>query len=99
MKYLRYNWLTFKTSKNLKRIVVLSSNAAVTRGDETGRITEENWNTKNPGEIQELGRNASQMAKYRTSKTLAERGMCLNLFSQDCWLMRTNSGLGFVQQE
>ena len=66
-------WLTI-SSPTVKRVVVLSSNAAVTRNDETGRITEENWNTRDPGLVDELGAKMPQGLKYRASKTIAERG-------------------------
>jgi hypothetical protein len=40
---------------------------------------ESNWNERSVAEVREKGRNAKPLAKYRTSKTLAERGMLTKL--------------------
>jgi len=57
----------------LKRVVVLSSTASVVNPSDTGSVDESHWNTENITEIEEKGREASQLAKYRASKSLAER--------------------------
>ncbi|KAI0827010.1 NAD-P-binding protein [Trametes gibbosa] len=58
----------------VKRIVVTSSCAAVLTVGTTPRVySEENWNEGSVNEVREQGRAATQPAKYRASKTLAER--------------------------
>ena len=59
----------------LKRVVVLSSCASVANPTDSGILDENNWNEENIVEIREKGRNAAQTAKYRASKSLAEKGM------------------------
>lgn len=60
----------------LKRVVVLSSCAAVSSFLDIGLLNESNWQEDHVAEIHEKGKNASPPAKYRASKTLAERGLC-----------------------
>ncbi|KAF9457365.1 hypothetical protein BDZ94DRAFT_1273374 [Collybia nuda] len=63
-----------KNAPGVKRIVVTSSCAAVLTISKEPRIfTEENWNEQATKEIEEKGRNAMNISKYRASKTLAER--------------------------
>jgi len=62
-----------KNGTNVKRVIVLSSCASVSNISDRGELNEDNWNTSNPKEVEEKGREASQAAKYRASKTLAER--------------------------
>lgn len=58
----------------VKRIVVTSSCASVMQVQDTPRkFSEEDWNDAAIAEVREKGRAASQPAKYRASKTLAER--------------------------
>ena len=84
----------FLIRPSVKRVVVLSSNAAVTRMDETGRITEENWNTKNPEDVKVMGTKTPQGWKYRASKTIAERGEYHRLTKPIECLMSGSSCLG-----
>ena len=59
----------------MKRIVVTSSCASVSNPTDTGILDEKNWNEDNIVEVKEKGKNASQPAKYRASKSLAEKGV------------------------
>lgn len=60
---------------HIKRIVVTSSTSSVLLSPEAGRrYTEEDWNELAVGEVREKGKDASGIAKYSASKTLAERG-------------------------
>ena len=59
----------------LKRIVVTSSCAAVANPEDRGELDERTWNESNIREIEEKGREASQVGKYRASKSLAEKGL------------------------
>ncbi|KAI0674155.1 NAD(P)-binding protein [Trametes maxima] len=61
---------------HVRRVIVLSSTAAVWRpntGTDTLVLDESSWNETEVAECRERGREASAMAKYRASKTLAER--------------------------
>ncbi|KAK6995939.1 D-lactaldehyde dehydrogenase [Favolaschia claudopus] len=58
----------------VKRIVVTSSTAAVLHDEPTPQIfTEADWDDQAVENVQRDGRNASNVHKYRASKTLAER--------------------------
>ena len=58
----------------MKRIVITSSVAAVvTPSPNPSTFSEEDWNEDSIVEIKEKGKDASAIAKYRASKTLAER--------------------------
>ncbi|KAJ7142305.1 NAD-P-binding protein [Mycena epipterygia] len=58
----------------VKRVVVTSSTAAVMNVSEDKEpLNEKNWNDQAVEEVQEKGPKASGAAKYRASKTLAER--------------------------
>ncbi|KZT02608.1 NAD(P)-binding protein [Laetiporus sulphureus 93-53] len=58
----------------VKRVVVTSSTASVMHPQDTPRaFSELDWNDAAINEVKEKGRGASQPAKYRASKTLAER--------------------------
>ncbi|CAK5279249.1 unnamed protein product, partial [Mycena citricolor] len=64
-----------KNGKDVKRIVVTSSAAAIVSVyPEPTHFSEENWNDQSVEEVEKLGRKASVISKYRASKTLAERG-------------------------
>ncbi|RPD65277.1 NAD(P)-binding protein [Lentinus tigrinus ALCF2SS1-7] len=63
-----------KNAPSVKRIVVTSSCASVLTPSTEPRIfSEENWNDASIAEVKEKGKDATPLAKYRTSKTLAER--------------------------
>ncbi|TDL16059.1 NAD-binding protein [Rickenella mellea] len=64
---------TLKNAPDVKRVVVLSSCASVSNPSDFGILNESNWNLENIEEVKNLGKKASQPAKYRASKTLAER--------------------------
>lgn len=57
----------------LNRVTVLSSCASVSNPTDEGILNESNWNEDNIVEIKEKGKDASQAAKYRASKSLAEK--------------------------
>jgi len=60
----------------LKRVVVTSSCAAIFEDEPDPRTYDENhWNEKSIKQVEELGRNAPNAAKYQASKTLAEKGV------------------------
>ena len=60
--------------KNVKRIIVLSSTAAVrVNTTEPTEVDESAWNEEMVAEVKEKGRDATAVAKYYASKTLAER--------------------------
>lgn len=62
-------------SKSVKRVVVTSSTAAVLNvSTEPQLLSELDWNNQAVEEVAEKGRGASAAAKYRASKTMAERG-------------------------
>ena len=63
-----------KYGTNVKRVVITSSCASVLDNfPEPNVFSEKDWNEGSPKEVQEKGREASQPAKYRASKVLAER--------------------------
>ncbi|KAI0088796.1 NAD(P)-binding protein [Irpex rosettiformis] len=63
-----------KYGTNVKRVVITSSCAAVLDNyPEPRTFSEKDWNEGSSREVQEKGREAAQPAKYRASKTLAER--------------------------
>ncbi|KAG9041793.1 methylglyoxal reductase (NADPH-dependent) gre2 [Tulasnella sp. UAMH 9824] len=64
-----------KYAPGVKRVVITSSVAAIVydKGREGVTYDESDWNTESPKEIDEKGRNASPIHKYRASKVLAER--------------------------
>ncbi|KAJ7351307.1 D-lactaldehyde dehydrogenase [Mycena albidolilacea] len=63
-----------KYGTSVKRVVVTSSCAAVLNISTTPQLLSElDWNDQAVQEVEEKGREASAGAKYRTSKTLAER--------------------------
>ena len=58
----------------VKRVTVLSSTAALNRAVTTPVFLDETaWNEESPAEVKAQGRDAPALAKYRASKTLAER--------------------------
>lgn len=66
-----------KPESTIKRVVVISSLAAIvnsSRRTTTPAVYDEtDWNDKDPVEVEQKGNDASSAAKYRTSKTFAER--------------------------
>ncbi|OSD07837.1 NAD-P-binding protein [Trametes coccinea BRFM310] len=63
-----------KYGTSVKRVVITSSTAAVILPVTEPRVlTEADWNEASIQEVKEKGRDASAPAKYRASKTLAER--------------------------
>ncbi|KAI0696058.1 NAD(P)-binding protein [Cerioporus squamosus] len=59
---------------NVKRVILTSSGTAIASPSAEPRIVNENdWNDAAVREVHEKGREASQIEKYRASKTLAER--------------------------
>ncbi|KIL60770.1 hypothetical protein M378DRAFT_130340 [Amanita muscaria Koide BX008] len=63
-----------KNAPDVKRITVLASCACVLRVENSPHVFSENdWNDQSIVEVESLGRKASPMAKYRASKTLAEK--------------------------
>jgi nucleoside-diphosphate-sugar epimerase len=71
--------MTRNISHNVQRVVVTSSVVTVqTLGRPEPRVlTEEDWNETSVQEVQEQGRHAQPMSKYRAAKTLAEKGVLL----------------------
>ena len=61
---------------SIKRVLYLSSCAAILNRKSAVPIVydESYWNTTDVAAVEQLGRGAEQLAKYCTSKTLAERG-------------------------
>ena len=58
----------------VKRVVVTSSCTAIASPTSEARsVKEDDWNEDAVREVREKGRDASQIEKYRASKTLAER--------------------------
>ena len=58
----------------VKRVTVLSSTAALFRAATTPVVLDESaWNEESIAEVKAQGRDAPALAKYRASKTLAER--------------------------
>jgi nucleoside-diphosphate-sugar epimerase len=65
---------SYPFSKNVKRIVVTSSCAAVLHvADKPLVFSEKDWNEQAPAVVEKEGRAAAPMQKYRASKVLAER--------------------------
>lgn len=64
----------------LKRFVFMSSSGAVINAPYVGFFDERSWNEGSIMEVAEKKRNASPMAKYRASKTLAEKGIHTSFF-------------------
>lgn len=65
-----------KHGKNVKRIIILSSCAAVMEADgypEPVVLTEKDWNVRAAANCEKLGKDASLVDAYFASKTLAER--------------------------
>ncbi|KAH9896685.1 NAD(P)-binding protein [Cubamyces lactineus] len=63
-----------KYGTSVKRVVITSSCAAVLTPTTEPRVfSEENWNEASIQEVKEKGRDAAGPAKYRASKTLAEK--------------------------
>jgi len=72
-----------KCGTSVKRIVVTSSTAAVNDlPSEPSVYSEDNWNEIAISKVEELGREATGMYKYKASKALAEKGhwLLLNLY-------------------
>jgi hypothetical protein len=60
--------------------VVTSSSASILENrSEPTEFSELDWNRQSIQDVEENGRNALQGAKYRASKTLAEKGMYRNM--------------------
>ena len=68
------NFYPPNSGPQLKRIAITSSCAAVSNPDSTGLLDERSFNEGNIIEIREKGRDATQVGKYRASKSLAEKG-------------------------
>lgn len=63
-----------KHGTSVKRVVITSSVAAIVRDEPTPvTFTENDWNQQSLDLVNELGEKAPNMAKYRASKTLAEK--------------------------
>lgn len=64
-----------KYAPGVKRVVITSSVAAIVhnKGREGVTYDESDWNNDSPKEVEEKGRNATPIHKYRVSKVLAER--------------------------
>lgn len=63
-----------KYGTDVKRVIVLSSCAAVLEADPNPRVfSEEDWNGQSIREVQTKGKDAHPADKYRASKTLAEK--------------------------
>ena len=58
----------------LKRAVVTSSTASIFDSSSSGRLDENSWNESSITLVKEKGKDASNMEKYRASKSLAEKG-------------------------
>ncbi|THH07730.1 hypothetical protein EW145_g3173, partial [Phellinidium pouzarii] len=56
-----------------KRVVVTSSTAAIEDPTSKGMLSEKDWNEGDIVSVREKGRDATQVAKYRASKSLAEK--------------------------
>ncbi|KAH9946473.1 NAD(P)-binding protein [Amylocystis lapponica] len=64
----------FKHGASVKRVVITSSAGAVLTADDKPRtFSEADWNDAVIAEVNEKGSEASGLAKYRASKTLAEK--------------------------
>ncbi len=63
-----------KHGSSVRRVVITSSTASMLTPSADPRIfSEEDWNEASIAEVNEKGRDASTLAKYCASKTLAER--------------------------
>lgn len=64
-----------KFGEDVKRVVILSSCAAVLDTSKPGPVTfsEADWNDHSVNEVETKGKDAAPSDKYRASKTLAER--------------------------
>ncbi|KAF8880900.1 hypothetical protein CPB84DRAFT_1792190 [Gymnopilus junonius] len=63
-----------KNGSKVKRIVVTSSTASILNpSDKPSVLSERDWNTSSPKEVEEKGADAPPMVIYRASKTLAEK--------------------------
>ncbi|KIO32641.1 hypothetical protein M407DRAFT_100661 [Tulasnella calospora MUT 4182] len=64
-----------KYGPGVKRVVITSSVASIVydKGREGVTYDESDWNTESPRLVEEKGRNAAPVHKYRASKVLAER--------------------------
>lgn len=76
-----------------------SSCAAVLQVTTTPKVySEKDWNEQAPAEVEEKGRAADPMQKYRASKTLAERGEHWIVFFIYA-LLTMNSCLGPMERQ
>ena len=89
----------------MQRIVITSSAAAVSSGPlvltKPAVLSEQDWNLDSIKEFQEKGNKTPPITLYCASKTLAEKGGCLNILSFGILLKLTYtflaiSGLGFL---
>ncbi|KAF7291224.1 hypothetical protein MIND_01265900 [Mycena indigotica] len=63
-----------KNGSSVKRVVITGSCASVLHvATEPKTFSEVDWNEQSPREVEEMGRDAPAITKYRASKTLAER--------------------------
>ncbi|KAG9026353.1 methylglyoxal reductase (NADPH-dependent) gre2 [Tulasnella sp. JGI-2019a] len=63
-----------KHAPNVKRIVITSTLGSIIHDKGSNKLFDEtDWNTTSPREVEEKGRDATGMHKYRTSKVMAER--------------------------
>ncbi|KAJ3969521.1 D-lactaldehyde dehydrogenase [Lentinula raphanica] len=73
------------SQSSIKRIVVTSSTAAlISVLPEPKVFNELDWNEQAIEEVKQQGKKATQAAKYRASKTMAEKGMCMPVYSLEC---------------
>jgi nucleoside-diphosphate-sugar epimerase len=73
---------------NVKRIVITSSCGAVMAPPLKPTVfSEKDWNRDSLDDVEKNGVNAITMSKYRTSKTLAERGQFGPVITQCVHLM------------
>lgn len=80
---LSLTWIFSRPS--VKRVVLLSSVAAVKGSSDVGSIDESHWNEEAVANVQQHGRNANHPDKYRASKCLSEKGMQILVFTrQSC---------------
>ena len=64
-----------RISTTIKRIVILSSTAAISTARDPGRVfTEEDWNDAAVNAVEKYGKGATGAEKYSASKTLGEKG-------------------------
>ncbi|CAE6467685.1 unnamed protein product [Rhizoctonia solani] len=64
-----------KYAPSVQRVVITSSAAAIVDSAKPigSHYTEENWNEYSPKQVEEKGKDAAPIDKYRSSKVLAER--------------------------